>query len=143
MPVLVVDDDEITSRNTCERLKELRMITEEVRDGRTAVAKVEEAHANGRDYFAVILDYRMPGLDGVETARLIREKVGDGLPILMLSAYDMSEPVSYTHLSSGEDSKIAGGQTGDQAPLVTLILLALCAAAAVVTILVRRRRKQS
>lgn len=91
LPVLVVDDDEITSRNTCERLKELRMITEEVRDGRTAVAKVEEAHANGRDYFAVILDYRMPGLDGVETARLIREKVGDGLPILMLSAYDMSE----------------------------------------------------
>lgn len=45
--------------------------------------------------------------------------------------------------SSGEDSKIAGGQTGDQAPLATLILLALCAAAAVVTILVRRRRKQS
>ena len=45
--------------------------------------------------------------------------------------------------STGEDSKIVGGQTGDHAPLVTLILLALCAAAVVVTILVRRRRKQS
>lgn len=91
LSVLVVDDDMIACENTCERLKELGSSAEGGGDGRTALARVTAAHAAGTDYFAVILDYRMPGLDGVETTRLIREKVGNGLPIIMLSAYDMSE----------------------------------------------------
>lgn len=89
--VLVVDDDTDACAHTCRRLAELGMTAEGVGDGRTALDKVSKAHAVGRDYFAVILDYRMPGLDGVETTRLIRERTGNGLPILMLSAYDMSE----------------------------------------------------
>ena len=91
LPVLVVDDDVVVCDNTCERLEELGMIAEGVGDGRAALAKVVEAHAAFQDYFAVILDYRMPDLNGVETTRLIREKVGNDLPIIMLSAYDLSE----------------------------------------------------
>lgn len=91
LPVLVVDDDVVVCDNTCERLEELGMIAEGVGDGRAALAKVVEAHAAIQDYFAVILDYRMPDLNGVETTRLIREKVGNDLPIIMLSAYDLSE----------------------------------------------------
>ena len=91
LPVLVVDDDVVDCDNTCERLEELGMIAEGVGDGRAALAKVVEAHAAFQDYFAVILDYRMPDLNGVETTRLIREKVGNDLPIIMLSAYDLSE----------------------------------------------------
>ena len=91
LPVLVVDDDVVVCDNTCERLEELGMIAEGVGDGRAALAKVVEAHAAFQDYFAVILDYRMPDLNGVETTRLIREKVGIDLPIIMLSAYDLSE----------------------------------------------------
>lgn len=91
LPVLVVDDDVVVCDNTCERLEELGMIAEGVGDGRAALAKVVEAHAAFQDYFAVILDCRMPDLNGVETTRLIREKVGNDLPIIMLSAYDLSE----------------------------------------------------
>ena len=91
LSVLVVDDDHIVCENTCKRLEELEITAEGVGDGQTALAKLEEAHAASQDYFAVILDYRMPGLDGVETTRLIREKLGKDLPIIMLSAYDMSE----------------------------------------------------
>lgn len=91
LPVLVVDDDAVVCDSTCERLEELGMAAERVTDGRTALAKVAEAHEAGRDYFAVILDYRMPELDGVETARLIRQRVGIDLPIIMLSAYDLTE----------------------------------------------------
>lgn len=91
--VLVVDDDEIARRNTCERLEELQMMAKSVNDGQAAITEVEAAHAAYQDYFAVLLDYRMPGLNGVETARQIREKVGNSLPIIMLSAYDLSDQV--------------------------------------------------
>lgn len=91
--VLVVDDDEVICRNTCERLERLEITAEWVTDGMTALRKVEQAHREGADYFAVILDYRMPGLDGAEATRLIRESVGKDLPIIMISAYDLSEQI--------------------------------------------------
>lgn len=96
LSVLVVDDDEDTCENTCKRLEELGIAAEGVNDGRTALAKVAEAHEAGQDYFAAILDYRMPGLDGVETTRLIRKIAGGDLPIIMLSAYDMMEQLDAT-----------------------------------------------
>lgn len=97
--VLVVDDDEDCCCNICERLKELGMITEWVTEGMEALNQVEEAHAEGNDYFAVILDYRMPQMNGVETIRLIRERVGNDLPIIMISAYDSSEQVDAAKLA--------------------------------------------
>lgn len=93
LTVLVVDDDENVCCNTCGRLEELGIVAEWVTDGGTAVAKVEQAHAAGQDYFAVILDYKMPGLDGVGTTLQIRERVGNSLPVIMISAYDLSEQV--------------------------------------------------
>lgn len=93
LSVLVVDDDEFICRSTCERLKDLGLTAEWVTDGRTALVKVEERYAVRQNYFAVIIDYQMPGMDGVETIRKIREKVGDDLPIIMISAYDLSEQI--------------------------------------------------
>ena len=52
---------------------------------------VAAAHNKGEDYFAVIIDLRMPGMDGIETTRQIRAKVGNEVPIIMISAYDWSE----------------------------------------------------
>ena len=91
LPVLIVDNDELVCRNTCKRLTDLGMEAEWVLDGQTAVDQVAQAHALGRDYFAVIVDLKMPGLDGTQTIRRIRETVGDNLPIIMVSAYDLSE----------------------------------------------------
>lgn len=91
LTVLLVDDDENVCRSTCERLGELGIVADWVTDGCMALDKVEQAHAIGRDYFAVILDYKMPRIDGVETTRRIREKFGNDLPIIMISAYDLSE----------------------------------------------------
>ena len=91
LSVLIVDNDEVVCRNTCNRLIGLGMEAEWVLDGYSAVDKVVRAHELGRDYFAVIIDLKMPGLDGTQTIRLIRERVGDELPIIMISAYDLSE----------------------------------------------------
>lgn len=88
---LVVDDDQDVCENTVELLEEIGMRSEWVLSGEEAVTRVDVAHKQCRDYNAVILDWLMPGMDGVETARQIRRKVGEGIPIIILSAYDWTD----------------------------------------------------
>lgn len=90
LPVLVVDDDETASEMACLLLENIGMKGEYVLSGREAVERVWERHQEDQDYFAVILDWKMPDMDGIETARAIREKVGPDVPIIILSAYDWS-----------------------------------------------------
>ncbi len=90
LPVLVVDDDKNASEMTCLVLENIGMKGEYVLSGREAVHRVWERHRNSQDYFAGILDWKMPEMDGIETARAIREKVGSDVPIIILSAYDWS-----------------------------------------------------
>lgn len=91
LPVLVADDDQVACESTCFVLDELGMCGEWVLSGKEAVARVTERHGEGKDYFAVILDWKMPEMDGLDTARAIREKVGDDIPIIIISAYDWTE----------------------------------------------------
>lgn len=93
LSVLVVDDDEVICRNTCDRLESLGIHTEWVTDGAAAVKMVTDSHESGQDYFAVIIDYKMPKMDGITVTRLIRDRMGDSLPIIMISAYDLSEHI--------------------------------------------------
>ncbi len=90
LPVLVVDDDKSASEMTCLILENIGMKGEYVLSGREAVQKVSEHHGTNHDYFAVILDWKMPEMDGIETARAIRKEVGSDVPIIILSAYDWS-----------------------------------------------------
>ncbi len=91
--ILVVDDDETVCDSICKRLCDLGVKAISAPSGSAAVEKVVEAKETGQDIFAVIIDYKMPGMDGIETTRRIREKVGKGLPIIMISAYDLSDHV--------------------------------------------------
>lgn len=88
---LIVDDDRDVCENTVLLLKEIGIHSEWVLNGADAVVYVESAHKRHLDYNAVILDWQMPDMDGIETARRIRNKVGDTLPIIILSAYDWTE----------------------------------------------------
>jgi len=88
LPVLVVDDDETACETTCMILENIGMKGEYVLNGKEAVKRIWEYHKAEKDYFAVILDWKMPEMDGIATSRAIREKVGSDLPIIILSAYD-------------------------------------------------------
>lgn len=90
LPVLVVDDDEYSAKSACMILDDIGMNGEYVLNGKEAVESVTKRHKEDDDYFAVILDWQMPEMDGIETARQIRKNVGDGVPIIILSAYDWS-----------------------------------------------------
>ncbi len=91
LPILVVDDDETACEATCQMLNDLGMLGEYVLCGEDAVKCVVARHEAGDDFFAVILDWKMPGMDGMAVTREIRRQVGEDVPIIIISAYDWSE----------------------------------------------------
>lgn len=91
LPVLVVDDDKITCESAAALLDELGMRGHWVMSGREAVHLIVKAHEEKDDFFAVILDWKMPEMDGLETLKVIRRKLGMDVPIIVISAYDYSE----------------------------------------------------
>ncbi len=91
MDVLVVDDDEILLDTAVDALESLGVTADRARSGMEALSKIKQRHQTGQDYSIVILDWKMPDLDGIETVHRIREEAGANTPILLVSAYDLSD----------------------------------------------------
>ena len=91
LEVLVVDDDKIACLNTSSCLREIVINSECVYSGSEAIEKVRQHHLAEKEYFAVIIDLKMPQMNGIETTRQIRRFVGADVPIIILSAYDLEE----------------------------------------------------
>ncbi|MBQ9810908.1 MAG: response regulator [Spirochaetales bacterium] len=87
MKVLLADDDPVTLETASDTLRSLGAEVDTATSGAEAVGKVTADH----DYKVVILDWKMPDMDGIEVARRIRAEVGDDVPILLISAYDWSD----------------------------------------------------
>ena len=69
---LVVDDNQAAREVLTAMLTSFKMQVDTVVDGNEAIACLEEAVAEGDPYDVVLLDWIMPGIDGIETARRIR-----------------------------------------------------------------------
>ncbi|MGN0597503.1 MAG: response regulator [Ruminiclostridium sp.] len=89
--VLVADDDEISLESCCGILEDLGMKPDGVSSGAEAVEYVLVRHQKKQDYFACIIDWKMPDMDGIATTRAIRKSVGNDVPIIIISAYDWSD----------------------------------------------------
>jgi CheY-like chemotaxis protein len=91
LPILVVDDEVSVCVCACEVLNGMDMQAEYALSGDAAIKRIQEAHEAAKDFAVVILDFKMPDKDGLETAREIRKIMGEKTPILILSAYDRGE----------------------------------------------------
>ena len=91
LPVLVVDDDKTCCESTVATLREIGIAGEWVLTGKEAVERCYARHETNSDYFAVILDWKMPEMDGIATARKIRERVGEEVTIIILTSFEFSE----------------------------------------------------
>lgn len=105
LPVLIVDDDRACCEGTAAILGELGMESEWVTSGAEAVERIVSRHDSANDYFAVIIDWKMPDMDGIETTQEIRRRVGRDVPIIVFTAYDCSE-VEKEALEAGADAFI-------------------------------------
>lgn len=91
LEVLVVDDDKIACQSTCSCLQEIGIKSDWVCSGNEAITYVRQRYAEANNYFAVIIDLKMPEMNGIETTRQIRNIIGTDVPIIILSAYDIEE----------------------------------------------------
>lgn len=91
LSVLVVDDDRIACESTCNCLEEIGIDSEWVCSGREAIAMAEKRQKMNDEYFIVIMDLKMPDMNGIEATRLLRRAIGPDVPIIILSAYDIEE----------------------------------------------------
>ena len=91
LSVLLVDDDRDVCENASALLKELGVDVQWVLNGYDAVDVIRIAHEKNADFFAAIIDWKMPGMNGFETVRAIREQIDPDLPLIIMSAYDYSD----------------------------------------------------
>lgn len=91
MRVLVVDDDNDTCEHAAVLLKGMGVNVDWALNGFEAIEKVRSAcEDDGRCYDVCFIDWCMPELDGIETARRMRRYVGPDVLIIIISAYDWS-----------------------------------------------------
>lgn len=89
--MLVVDDDQQLCESTTTSLKSIGIQADWTLDGESAIQMVKKHHIKHDDYHIILLDWKLPGMDGIETARELRKQLGNDVPILLISAYDWSE----------------------------------------------------
>ncbi len=89
--MLVVDDDQQLCESTVDSLRSIGIRAEWVLDGEDAVKMAAKHHKVHNDYHVILLDWKLPNMDGIQTARELRKQLGEDVPILLMSAYDWSE----------------------------------------------------
>ncbi len=87
MKLLLVDDDEVFLATASETLKEIGLSPDCVNSGEKAIETVKIKHSQANDYPLIIIDWCMPGMDGIETTKEIRKTVGEDVSIIIISAY--------------------------------------------------------
>jgi CheY-like chemotaxis protein len=80
-PVLIVDDEKNIRLTLSRSLEVLGVETDSAEDGKEALAKLRE-----KEFGLILLDLRMPGVDGMEVLRQVRESRPD-IRIIILTAY--------------------------------------------------------
>lgn len=88
---LVVDDDCNSCESVTKMLKQIGMHAEWTISGKEAVFRAKSAYNEGNSYHTYIIDWQMPEMSGIETARQIRNAVGEEAPIIILTAYDWTD----------------------------------------------------
>ena len=89
--ILTVDDEENIGRNIQMLMEDAGVRTEVSFSGEDALCQIRSVQERGEHYDVVLLDWKMPDMDGIETARRIREIVPAGTHLLLLTEHDWDE----------------------------------------------------
>lgn len=100
LKTLVVDDDVAVCESAMVTLREMGIAAEWVDSGRKAIGRVQDLLDSGKYFDLILIDWKMPEMDGIETARRIRALVGPEVTIIIMTAFDWA--------SIEHEAKLAG-----------------------------------
>lgn len=89
--MLVVDDDETLCRTVVEMLDSIGIQADWTLSGQKAVQMVTVHHQMRDDYQIVLLDWKLPDMNGLQVAKRIRRIVDSEMSVILISAYDWSD----------------------------------------------------
>ncbi len=88
---LVVDDSLHTCTSVTKMLTQIGMRADWTTSGKEAVFRASFAAEQNDEYYAYIIDWLMPDMNGIECVRRIRAAIGNEKPIIILTAYDWAD----------------------------------------------------
>ena len=106
MRVLVVDDEEIAAEHARLVLEEVGIQADTCLGGAQALQMLEAQHARHEGYNLVLLDWKMPGMDGLEVARRIRKRYDNETTVIILTSFNWDDIMDEA-LHAGVDSFLA------------------------------------
>ncbi len=104
--VLVVDDDDIAAEHARMVLDDAGVKADACYSGEEALYLLDVQHTKMEPYNLVLLDWKMPDMDGIETAQKIRERYNNETTVIILTAYNWDE-IMDDALHAGVDSFLA------------------------------------
>lgn len=87
--LLVIDDELDYIENITFMLDQLGVSADWTTSAKDAVLRAKKSEKMGKPYEVYIVDMLMPDMDGLETIKQLRSEIGDDVPIILLSAYDL------------------------------------------------------
>ena len=106
MTALVIDDDPVACDHAKLVLGKAGISVDIAYSGKQALEMIKLRHARMEPYRLIVIDWKMPEMDGVETTRQIRSEIGDESAIIILTAYNW-EDVLDEATEAGVDSFIS------------------------------------
>lgn len=106
MQILVVDDEEVAAEHARIVLDEAGIKADTCYSGKEALNMLEVRHAKHEPYNLVLLDWKMPEMDGIDVARKIRERYDKETTVIILTSFNWDEIMDEA-LHAGVDSFLA------------------------------------
>ena len=106
MSVLIIDDDPVACEHAKLVLEKVGISAEVAESGKQALEMVSLRQTRRDPYNLILVDWKMPEMDGIETTRRIREIVHDDSAIIILTAYSWDD-VMEEATGAGVDSFLA------------------------------------
>ena len=119
--LLLVEDQEIVRRGLktlLETKPDLRVVGE-AGNGQQAIELVEQLHATEQDPEVILMDIRMPEMDGIEATRIIKTKLAQ-IPVIVLTLYSEYKAAA---LAAGANAFLIKGESVEQ--LLAVLLTAI------------------
>ena len=104
LSVLIIDDDEVACKHAAIVLEEIGIASEYALSGKEGLEMIRLRHARKNPYNLILVDLKMPEVDGIEVTKRIRDIEGeDATAILIITAYNW-EYIEQEAREAGVDS---------------------------------------